>query len=89
MNRFLVLSRKLRDVFVDAPADHNPACSPVFLHRIDLDFNSITVKLLCNVDFKYRANLGVASKNHVGWNLSFTRRGYEYFLHELVEPYPS
>ena len=38
---FLVLFRKLRYVFLDTPAGHDPRSSSVFLHGIDLDFNSI------------------------------------------------
>ncbi len=42
-------------------ADNHPRLSAVFLHRIDLDFKPVTVKMFCNLDFQYRTNFGVTS----------------------------
>ena len=60
-NKFLVLSKKLRYVFVNTAPDHDAGFGLVFLHRSDLDFNSITVKVCCNLDFQYRTNFWCSS----------------------------
>ena len=43
MNWFLDLFQKLRYVYVNAPADHNPRLGSVFSRRIDPEFNSYPV----------------------------------------------
>ena len=45
-SKFLVLFKKSRHVFVNTPSDHDPGLSPIFPQRINLDFNSMTVKML-------------------------------------------
>ena len=42
MNRFLVLFQKLRYVFANTPADHDPGLGSFFSHRTDLNFNYTT-----------------------------------------------
>ena len=61
VNRILVLFWKLRYVFVDTPVDHNARLSSVFLHRIDLNFNSITFQVIRTLDFQYWFNSCIAS----------------------------
>ena len=61
VNRFLVLLRKLGYVFVHSPADHNPRLSSVFLHGVDLTFNSITFLVIRNFDFQHSANCCISS----------------------------
>ena len=53
-----ILLRKLRDVPANIPAADHPGLSPVFLHKIHLDFNPTTVKLFVILTW---TNFGVAS----------------------------
>ena len=52
VNGFPVLFRKLIDVFVHPPADHNPGLRSIVLQVIIFDFNSILIQATRHLDFQ-------------------------------------
>ena len=59
VNRFLILFKKLIDVFVQSSADHNPGLRSI-LHGINFHFNSMLIQVIRNLDFQYWANFRVS-----------------------------
>ena len=61
VNGFLVDLWQLSYVFVYTSADQNQRLSPVVLHGVDLNFNSLTFQVIRNFDIQNWANLYVPS----------------------------
>ena len=74
VNGFLILFRKLIDVFVLSPADHNLRLRSITLHGINFDFNSIKLQVIRNLDFQYWQLLLFPRIHSFGLDLSSSRR---------------